>query len=830
MAGMPENEARPARKRQRVATAAPGSARGKSRRPTAVDAPAAGAGLGKQARGARSVRTPPGPSVPPAAAVPATPAGSHRARRGSTVGAGAKARGDAGAGRRDRRMRAAIDALSDQLYIVDVASMRFVDANRLAVRLSGYSQAEIGGIGPAELTNFSPEASRAFCDLVVEAGGDGVRNEAIGRTRDGDQAIVEAMHAAFEFEGGQYIVSTVRDIRERKAQEETNRRLRNMYVALSSTNEAILHARSAQDLFQRVCTAATSGGFLGAAVFVPREGEERATVAASSGSFQGSIANLNVGFGAHRTGPGNMTANAFMQRRPQFRRADELEQLPADSREFVRRAGVGALAALPICTGEHCAGVLAIASSEPEAFDEEVRSLLTRMCENIAYGLTNLALVEEREKAVARAHFLANHDGLTGLPNRSLFHELLVQALHTARRQRARLAVMYVDLDRFKVVNDSLGHEAGDALLREMSRRLRGTLRASDVVARLGGDEFVVLLPEVRHRAEAGMVARKLLEVIQGPVLLDGHECRVSASIGIALFPDAGQDEQALMSSADAAMYLAKQAGKNNAQFFARASRQVTTHQLHLESQLRGALERGEFSLVYQTKQELESGVVTGVEALLRWHNPQLGSVTPGEFIPVAEETGLIEEIGRWVLRTACAQNVAWQKAGLRRVSMAVNISSSQFVGRSLVRDIDEALRATGMDPRLLELEITEGMVVQNPVRAREILAAIKARGIRLAIDDFGTGYSSLGQLRNFPIDTLKVDRSFVSDLATDPEDRAITEAIIAMGRTLSLTVVAEGVETPEQVAFLRANACDEVQGFYFGRPMPPEQVAARLK
>jgi diguanylate cyclase (GGDEF)-like protein len=637
------------------------------------------------------------------------------------------------------------------------------------------------------------------------------------------------MHAAFEFEGGQYIVSTVRDIRERKAQEETNRRLRNMYIALSSTNEAILHARSAQDLFQRVCAAATSGGFVGAAVFVPREGEERAVVAASSGLLQGTVAKLNVGFGAHRTGPGNLVANAFLQRRPQFRRGEELEHLPADSREFARRADVAALAALPVCSGDQCAGVLAIASGEPGAFDEEVRSLLTRMCENIAYGLANLAMVEEREMAVARAHFLANHDGLTGLPNRSLFHELLVQALHTARRQRARLAVMYVDLDRFKVVNDSLGHGAGDALLCEMSRRLRATLRASDVVARLGGDEFAVLLPEVRHRAEAAMVARKLLEVIQEPVLLDGHECRVSASVGIALFPDAGQDEQELMSNADAAMYLAKQGGKNNAQFFARSSRQVTTHQLHLESQLRGALARGEFSLVYQTKQELESGVVTGVEALLRWHNPQLGSVTPGEFIPVAEETGLIEEIGRWVLRTACAQNVVWQKSGLRRVSMAVNISSSQFLGRSLVRDIDEALRATGMDPRLLELEITEGMVVQNPVRAREILSAIKSRGIRLAIDDFGTGYSSLGQLRNFPIDTLKVDRSFVSDLATDPEDRAITEAIIAMGRTLSLTVVAEGVETPEQVAFLRANACDEVQGFYFGRPMPPEQVAPRL-
>ena len=722
-----------------------------------------------------------------------------------------------------------MDALSDQLYVLDVDAMTFVDANRGAVQLSGYSLAEISRMGPEHLTDLSADASRGLCEVVLAAGGAGVRNEAIGRSRNGKLATIEAMHSAFECEGRRYVVSTVRDIRDRKAQEATNRRLRNMYLALSSTNEAILHAHSPHDLFQRVCAAATSGGFLGATVFVPREGEERAAVAASSGPYLSQLEKLDVGFGAHRSGPGNLIANAYLERRAQFVSAAQLEYLPVAGREFANRFGVGAIAALPICRADRCAGVLAIVSAEPDAFDDEVRSLLSRMSENIAFGLSNLGMQQERERAVAEAQFLASHDVLTGLPNRALLLELLQQALHTARRQRSRLALMYVDLDRFKVVNDSLGHEAGDELLREMSRRLRETLRASDVVARLGGDEFVVLVPEIRHRAEAATVARKLLEVIQVPLMLDGHECRLSASVGIALFPDTAQDEQALMSNADAAMYLAKQAGRNNAQFFAQSSRQVTTHQLHLESQLRGALARGEFSLVYQTKQELDSGVVTGVEALLRWHNAQLGAVTPGEFIPVAEETGLIEEIGRWVLRTACAQNVAWQAAGLRRVSVAVNLSLSQFLGRTLLRDIDEALRVSGMDPRLLELEITEGMVVQNPVRAREILTAIKARGIRLAIDDFGTGYSSLGQLRNFPIDTLKVDRSFVSDLATDAEDRAITEAIIAMGRTLSLTVVAEGVETPEQVAFLRANACAEVQGFYFGRPMPPEQVASRL-
>jgi EAL domain-containing protein (putative c-di-GMP-specific phosphodiesterase class I) len=325
-------------------------------------------------------------------------------------------------------------------------------------------------------------------------------------------------------------------------------------------------------------------------------------------------------------------------------------------------------------------------------------------------------------------------------------------------------------------------------------------------------------------------VARKLLSAAIKPVMLLGQECRVTASIGIALFPSDGGDEQTLMKNADSAMYYAKEEGKNNFQFYSSEISTQTLERLTLESNLRRAMEREEFSLHYQAKVDTKSGAINGVEALLRWSNAELGSVSPGKFIPVAEETGLIVHIGRWVLKTACLQNVAWQRQGLPPISMAVNLSVRQFADEGLVDDIATILEETGMVPSLLELEITEGMIVHDVEHAIRLLTAIKQLGVRLAIDDFGTGYSSLGQLKNFPIDTLKVDRSFIRDLATDSEDKAITSAIIAMGKTLSLTVVAEGVETMEQQAFLRDQACDEMQGYYFSKPVAAEEFATLLR
>lgn len=442
----------------------------------------------------------------------------------------------------------------------------------------------------------------------------------------------------------------------------------------------------------------------------------------------------------------------------------------------------------------------------------------------IAREITTQMVAEEHIRHMAR------HDALTGLPNRTMFSNLLNMSIPSALRYQRNFAVMFIDLDRFKFINDSLGHDAGDTLLKEITARFKQALRASDVIARLGGDEFVVLVHEVSDREHAAAVAQKILSAASKPMMLVHQECRVSASVGVAMFPDDGEDEQTLMKNADSAMYFAKNEGRNNFQFFSPEINAQILERLRLESSLRHALERQEFSLCYQAKLDLKTGGITGVEALLRWNSAEHGSVSPAKFIPIAEEAGLIAPIGRWVLRTACLQNMKWQREGLPPINMAVNLSVVQFADEGLLDDIADVLRESGMDPCLLELEITESMLVNNIDHAIKLLTAIKRLGVRLAIDDFGAGYSSLGQLRHFPIDTLKVDRSFITDLATNSEDKAITSAIIAMGKTLSLTVVAEGVETPEQLDILRDQACDEMQGFYFSRPISANDFVKLLR
>jgi diguanylate cyclase (GGDEF)-like protein/PAS domain S-box-containing protein len=438
--------------------------------------------------------------------------------------------------------------------------------------------------------------------------------------------------------------------------------------------------------------------------------------------------------------------------------------------------------------------------------------------------------ISERKQDEERIQFLANHDALTSLPNRAMFSEVLNLAIQNARRYNRNFAVLFIDLDRFKNINDTLGHDAGDKLLQEMGTRLIQTVRSSDVVARLGGDEFVVLVQEVADPKQVAAVARKILSALVQPMFMQGQECRVTASIGVCMYPSEAQDEKALMKNADIAMYRAKEDGKNNYKFYSEEINIHTFERLALETSLRRGLERNEFFLHYQAKLDLHTKKITGVEALLRWQHPDLGMVPPMQFIPLAEETGLIVPIGKWVLNTACAQNVAWQQEGLPPLCMAVNLSARQFADDELVKDIADVLHNTGLQPQLLELELTESMVIQSPERAGKVLAEIHKMGVRLAIDDFGVGYSSLTHLKRFPIDTLKVDRSFIRDLPQDPEDRAICEAIIAMGKSLNLTVIAEGVETLEQQTFLQDHACDEMQGFLFSKPIPSDQFAELLR
>jgi diguanylate cyclase (GGDEF)-like protein len=428
-----------------------------------------------------------------------------------------------------------------------------------------------------------------------------------------------------------------------------------------------------------------------------------------------------------------------------------------------------------------------------------------------------------------RVEHLAYHDSLTALPNRSLFNRLLSQAIRAAQRHNRQLAVAFIDLDQFKLINDTIGHEAGDHLLREVASRLTGCVRESDTIARLGGDEFVLLLTELSEEKHAATVAQKIVTVLARPFVLLGQEFSVTASIGISTYPLDGLDERTLMKNADIAMYHAKEAGKNNFRFYCAKLNANSLERLTLESSLRHALERNEFELYYQARRDIRNDRITGVEALLRWRHPELGIVPPSQFISLAEDTGLIVPIGKWVLQTACQQNVAWQRRGLPRLSIAVNLTARQFYEEHLLRDATSILASTGMQPGLLELEIHESLLIRNIDKTLQILTGLKALGIRIAIDNFGAGYSSLAALQRFPLDTIKIDRSFIRDLSSPGKDSDVTAAIIAMGKSLSPTVVAQGVETKEQADFLRKHACDECQGFYFNKPLSIQQFTELL-
>ena len=438
-------------------------------------------------------------------------------------------------------------------------------------------------------------------------------------------------------------------------------------------------------------------------------------------------------------------------------------------------------------------------------------------------------LAEQVQAAQVQLDYLARHDVLTGLPNRLLLNDRLAQAIALARRQGKQLALMFLDLDRFKYINDSLGHAVGDQLLQLVAKRLTACVRSSDTVCRQGGDEFVILLADIEQSADAGLSAQKILTALVVPYFINQHELAVTVSIGISIYPNDGQDADLLIRNADTAMYHAKAGGRNNFQFFEQRMSILAVERHSIEVGLRRALERHEFVLYYQPKINLHSNKIVGVEALIRWQHPERGLLLPGDFISIAEDSGVILPIGRWVLREACSQAQVWLHAGLPPVIIAVNTSAAEFGAKGFVENIRRTLAETGLEPRHLELELTESVLMRDAESANALLHMLADLGVRVAVDDFGTGYSSLSYLKQFPIDTLKIDQSFVNDVTSDPDDAAIVGAVTSMGKSLNLCVIAEGVETPEQCAFLVAQHCDEGQGYYFGRPMPPEALASLL-
>lgn len=449
--------------------------------------------------------------------------------------------------------------------------------------------------------------------------------------------------------------------------------------------------------------------------------------------------------------------------------------------------------------------------------------------------------ITERKQTEERIRYLAYYDSLTSLPNRILFKDHLERAINYAERHQRKIAALFLDLDRFKYINDTLGHSVGDKLLQKVAERLGQCVRKYDqlsrdpnepftVIARLGGDEFTILLDDIGHAQDAAKVAQRIIETTAKPFELEGHEVFVTVSIGISVYPNDGRDLNALIKNADTAMYHAKELGRNNFQFYTEVMNATAFERMKLENQLRKALERDEFMLHYQPQVDTRSGRIIGLEALIRWHNAELGMISPADFIPLAEETGLIICIDDWVITTACKQLKLWEEAGLPPVRVAINLSGQHFRQKNLVQTVRQIVDDTGINPNCLELELTEGVLMSKAMETITTLNELKAMGLSLSVDDFGTGYSSLSYLTRFPLDVLKIDQSFVANVTDDPDNAAIITAIIAMARSLKLEIIAEGVETVEQMTFLRAHGCHEMQGYLFGRPLPAEAATLLLR
>ena len=614
------------------------------------------------------------------------------------------------------------------------------------------------------------------------------------------------------------------EITERKRAETQIIRLNRLYGILSGINAAIVRIRNRQELFTEACNIAVAQGHFRMAWIGSVDSKGTGlTPLAWSGFEEGYLDKLTLAIE-------NNEADALLlvMRTLQGKMPVVYNDINSDSRLAhwhidASQRGFHSMGIFPLMGDEQPIGLFVLYASEPNFFDMEEITLLTELAANISYAL-------EYIKKEEKLNYLAYHDVLTGLPSRNLLLDRLTQALTNAHRHRNRLGVLFIDLDHFKNVNDSLGHHAGDILLKQVAAMFSACMREGDTVARLGGDEFVVILESMAAEDDAWIVSQKILQLLTTPLTIEDHEILVTCSIGIALYPKDGEDAKALLQSADGALYLAKNKGRNNAQFCTAEMNTIALERLTLENDLRKAINRQEFLLHYQPRVDIVSGEITGMEALVRWQHPVQGLLYPTQFIPVAEESGLIVPLGEWVLRTACKQNKAWQLAGLKPVNIAVNLSARQFKQQDLVELIICILKETELDPSYLELELTESMVMQNIEATIATLNKFKAIGVKLSIDDFGIGYSSLNYLKHFPIGFLKIDRSFVRDVTTNRDDAIIAKIIISMAHDLGLKVIAEGVETEEQKSFLCLHSCDEMQGYFFSVPIPAEEFEILLK
>ena len=718
----------------------------------------------------------------------------------------------------EQRYRYMFEANPLSMWIRDERTMEILAANEAALKNYGYTRPEFLALKSTDLV--APEDIDRFVEVMRARDPKGnFTNLWRHRRKDGTLMEVETVSHPFDLDARPARLTLVNDITERRRAE---RRLQMGH----SVTRILADSRTVEEALPQVLRViCESSGWVYGERWALDKSVNRLHCAETWRAAEAGLDEFET-FNRGRTPipgqSGGLIHRVWATNGPAWS-ADLAQEQGMERAPAALKAGLHSAFAFPILIGEDFYGVM-------EFFGRDVCPPDRALMEIVHTIGSQVGQFMARKSAEQNLRFVASHDPLTGLFNRSMFNERLQQALAQATRFERSLALLFIDLDGFKIVNDTVGHNAGDALLSELATRLRATLREGDVIGRMGGDEFVVLIEEFTEAVQVAEVAKKVLETVGRPFVLQGHEFEVTASLGISVFPDDGQDAQTLIKNADIAMYLVKQQGKNSFRFYAPQMNVHLHERLTLESSLRRALEREELILLYQPKVGVRDGQVSGVEALVRWQHPTQGMISPAEFMPVAEDAGLVVAIGEWVLRTACRQVLAWREQGLPQLRMAVNLSGRQFSQDSLIPAVREALHQTGMDAARLELEITEEMVLRNPDRAVRLLGQLKGLGVRLVIDDFGTGYSSLNHLKRLPVDCVKVDRSLILELPRSADAAALTRAVIAMAHSLGLAVTAEGVETREQWEFLHQLGCEEMQGNYFSAPAPADIVTSIVR
>jgi diguanylate cyclase (GGDEF)-like protein/PAS domain S-box-containing protein len=686
----------------------------------------------------------------------------------------------------ETKYRGLLEAAPDGMVVVNEEG-EIVLLNAQAEKHFGYRADELLG---QKVMNIIPEGfaerliadgTRTAAEALAQQIGTGI--ELNGRRKDGSEFPIEIMLSPLESPEGFLVTAAIRDITVRKDAER---------------NLAQMEAR-----YRGLLEAAPDGMVVvdekGKIVLLNAQAEKHFGYRSDELLGQEVTNIIPEGFAERLIADGTRTASEALAQ--QIGTGIELNGRRKDGSEFPIEIMLSPL--------ESPEGILVTAAIRDITVRKDADEHLAQMVKQMAHS--------------------AAHDFLTSLPNRLLLNDRIDQAIALAKRHKHLVAVLFLDLDGFKHINDSLGHSAGDKLLQSVAGRLSDCVRAPDTVSRQGGDEFVVLLPEVKLAEDIAIAARRMLRAVEKAHFIDDRELHVTVSIGVSLYPDDGLDAETLIKNADTAMYQAKEDAGQSCRFFRPEMNVRAVERQSIEEDLRRALQQKEFTLNFQPKVNLSTGAIIGAEALIRWTSPTRGQVPPLDFIPIAEDSGLILPIGAWVLQEACAQARAWVDAALPKTTMAVNVSAAQFRNENFLEDLFATLSETGMDPECLELEVTESILMRHAEVAASILQTLRRRGIRVSVDDFGTGYSSLSYLKKFPLDALKIDQSFVREISTRPDETTIVRAIISMGRSLNLRIIAEGVETASDLAFLKAQGCDEGQGYYFSRPVPAEQFAKLL-